>query len=168
MPQSLTDISDNKRTDPKWYSTSTFFDKPDSHHHDNRRQERKIRCHRSTEHYCSPTRLESKQDLSEPGLKFLIPVSYKYQKDVEYHSYHHIHKSQRYRDNVGFKIRKMLKRSTVQMKDQVLNGKDPISVINFMNAFKWVYHFSSIQEGAAICLFREFMNGSSIVAIKPR
>lgn len=54
------------------------------------------------------------------------------------------------------------------MKDQALNGKDAISVINVLHDFKWTCNSPRIQKGDTVCIFWEVINGATFAAIKLR
>lgn len=54
------------------------------------------------------------------------------------------------------------------MKDQAYNGKDFISVINFLTKFKRAYDSSRIHCGAAVWQFRKFTSGPALADIKAR
>lgn len=54
------------------------------------------------------------------------------------------------------------------MKDQVLDGKYPNSVINVLTEIKQTRYSSPNHKGAAVWLFIQFMNGPSVAAIKER
>lgn len=47
----------------------------------------------------------------------------------------------------------MPKKVSIQMKDQVLNGRDSISVINFLAEFKLEVNSSRVRDGAAVWIF---------------
>lgn len=60
----------------------------------------------------------------------------------------------------------MRKKVTVQIMDQALSGKDSFSLINFLTKFKRACDSSSIREGAAAWLSREFKSGFVLAAIR--
>lgn len=60
----------------------------------------------------------------------------------------------------------MRKNVAGQMKYQAFNGKDIISVINFLTEFRRACDSSRIHKFAAVRLFRESINGIVLAAIK--
>lgn len=65
-------------------------------------------------------------------------------------------------------MQRMQKKVTVQMKEQTFNGRDSISVIDFMTENKQAWKFSGIYEGATVRLIQEFMNGAVPLTFKER
>lgn len=88
-----------------------------------------------------PTPLARKRDVSKTSFEILVPANKRYEKAVDYRSYHLIQKSQRYENDVPSKIQKMRKKVAVQMESQSINSKDFISVINFVTEVKQAYDF---------------------------
>lgn len=56
----------------------------------------------------------------------------------------------------------------VQMKAQAFNAKKPISAINSLTESNRACDSLRTHEGAVVLLFRDFMSGASIVAIRKR
>lgn len=86
----------------------------------------------------------------------------------DYHEYQLIHNSQRYADDVASIMRHIRKSVPVQMKEKVFNGKYYISIMNYLTEFRRMFDSSRIREEAAVGLFRDFMSGPTLAAIKVR
>lgn len=89
-----------------------------------------------------------KRATSESILKVRAPLKERYQKAVDYQLYRLIHNSQWYDDDITSEMQKVHKKVAVQMKDQALNGKDSIYVINVLTELKQAYESSRIHEDA--------------------
>lgn len=92
FPNVLTDISDDKKKNPKAYSTSTSSNESEIRRYGSRSRERRCRRYRTCRHLDSLTLSAHKQEHSEFDLNFLVPVIERYQEDLEYCSYRFIHK----------------------------------------------------------------------------
>lgn len=79
-----------------------------------------------------------------------------------------MHKSRSHADVVDSEMQKTRKRVAAQMKNQAFNGKDPITIVNYLIDFKRACHLSNIQEGAAVWLFRDYTTDPAFAAIKAR
>lgn len=109
VPSPQTEISDDKVTKSKTYSTATSLDESDSRLYHTCRHEEMRRCNHTRGHHRSPTPLMHKLDNSQFSPNILIPVSEKYQKAVFYPSYHLIYKSRRYKEDVALKMQNIRK-----------------------------------------------------------
>lgn len=96
----------------------------------------------------------------------MIPVNERYQRAVDYHSYHLVDEYQGCNDDVASKIQKLRKRLAILIKDQAYHGKDCTPVINFLTEFKQACNSLRIQKGAVVWLITEFMNCPSLATIK--
>lgn len=85
---------------------------------------------------------------------------------VDFRSYHLMHKSQQYDDDVKSEMQALQKKLTIQLRNHLFNGQDAILVINALMKYKWAYDSSRIHEGGAARPFRAFMSVSDLVAIK--
>lgn len=110
-PSPSTDISHDKRMNPKAYSNFMSSEQSDIQRDHRRRQAIRSRSERSHQDYRSPMPPVSKQDVSKSGLKNLLPFNENYEKAADYCSYRLIHKHQKYDDKVTYEIQKMHKMS---------------------------------------------------------
>lgn len=91
-------------------------------------------------------------------LKIIYFVNHRFKKAVLDCTYRLVDTSTEY-DRSFFKyIVKMTKRMAAKMKPHTLNAFNPISSIGIMKNFKLASDINVVHEGAAICLFRFFMN----------
>lgn len=65
-------------------------------------------------------------------------------------------------------LNKMIKKRAVQMKDRTFNGKDPMSIIVFLQDFKAACNAYRIQEGAAMWIYEQYLSGRVESVIKAR
>lgn len=91
-------------------------------------------------------------------MRVLVSVTERYWKAIDIRVFRVIHQSQRYDDYAPSEIRKIQNKIGVQMKDQVLIGKDSSLLIKFLTKFKRLCDSSRIQEGVSIWHFPKFMN----------
>lgn len=90
-----TEVFDNKKTNPRAYSTSTLSDETVTCHYEIRLREKRIKYHWNHRQHCFSILLTSKQTCCESRLKILVPVNEMNQTSVDYRLYHLINKSQR-------------------------------------------------------------------------
>lgn len=96
------------------------------------------------------------------NLKALVLVNDMYWKTVEYSTYRFIRKPELYENEVASEIQKVRKDVAVQKKNEALNEKDSISLINFLPISKRAWDSSKVQKVAAVCLYRKFMMDPSL------
>lgn len=85
---------------------------------------------------------------------------------MEYHSYRLIQKYRLFDEDISSEMQKMCKKVTVQIKDEVFNGKDKILLINCFTDSKLVCDSLRKHKGATVWLFSYFMNGPDLTATK--
>lgn len=73
-----------------------------------------------------------------------------------YHSYRMADRSQYYDDGVARHIAKMGRRLKVQLKSQMFDGSDPITILSFLPAFQMTSDKNRVHEGADMWLFHFF------------
>lgn len=125
-----------KKQSPRVYSTATSLVESELRRYYTFRQDRRRRRHRIQHYHRSPAPATHERTTSESGLKVQLPLKKRYWKANEYWAYRLIYKSLRFDYTVPSEIQNMRKKRAVQMKDQVLNGKDSTWVINFSTEFK--------------------------------
>lgn len=101
------------KTSPRAYSNLTTYYRSDISRHDRRRDEKRSRRYCSIRRYHSTTLTACKRDLSESGLEVVVPVSKRYLKAVDYHSYRLTHRSQQHEDDMHSKIQYMRRKLAV-------------------------------------------------------
>jgi len=74
----------------------------------------------------------AQKKLSAHGVKVLRPVNHLFRKALDYRNYRLNDTSTLFDDSVSKVVSKKAKRLEVQMKPLVFDGKDPISIINFL------------------------------------
>lgn len=154
------------KTNRRAYSNYTSPNELDIGCSSRRHQKKRSRRHRGHRHYHSsipPARL---QDLFESILNFLVSLIERDKKAFDYCSYHLVHNSERYDDDVRLEMGKMRKKVAIQMKELAFNGKDYTSVIYALPEFKRARDSLRTQAGVTVWLFREFMNGLALPAVK--
>lgn len=129
-------ISNNRKTNPRAYSSYTSSDKSNVRRHGRHHPKRRGRRYRSRRQYRSPKPPVRERDLSKFGLKVLITGKERYQKAVDHRYYRSIYKSEWHDYDMASDFQKMRKKVAVQMKDQAFNGKDSISVVEVLTEFK--------------------------------
>lgn len=66
---------------------------------------------------------------------------------VKYCRYRLSKTSARYDDDVANELNKRTKKTTVQIKDRTFSGRDPVSIIAFLQNFKTACDACNIHEG---------------------
>lgn len=64
------------------------------------------------------------------------PTNELFKDAVDYRSYRLIKNLARKADDVANELSKMTKKTDVQMKDRIFNGKDTVSIVAFLQDFK--------------------------------
>lgn len=89
------------------------------------------------------------------------PVNDMYRKVADYRTYRLLNASSRYEKMTAKSIGKLLKNIRVQMRNLIFNGRDLISILSFLEKFKFAYEAKDVHESAAMWLFHYFMEGRS-------
>lgn len=71
----------------------------------------------------------------------------------DYRNYRVMKKSTRYDEDVGNELKKITKKTDIQV-------KDPVSLIAFLQDSIAAYNACNIHDGAAMCLFRRYLSSS--------
>ena len=62
---------------------------------------------------------------------------------------------------IAKKMKSYLRDCTIQMKGRYFDGRSPISVLNFLAAFKRACDINRVHEGAAFFLINNFVTGTA-------
>lgn len=89
-------------------------------------------------------------------------------KAVDYRTCHFADTSTGYNHFVSKHIAKKAKRMTAQMKPNIFNPFDPISIIAFLEIFKPASNFNEVREGAVMWLYHSSMNKTSSAVLNAR
>lgn len=98
----------------------------------------------------------------------LRPVSDLFTDAFDFRQYRLLRKFGWYDDDVARGLNRMTKKVTMQMKDETFGGRDPVSIIGFLQDFRAACNDCSIVEGAALWLFKYFLADPVELDIKAR
>jgi len=98
----------------------------------------------------------------------LRPVNTHFRRALDYRTYLLNDRSTKFNSGVTKQIAKMVRRMDVQMKSQIFDPVDPITILSFLPAFKTACDSNGIHEGAAMWLFQYFVKKTTKAAIVAR
>lgn len=101
----------------------------------------------------------------EKDLPVICPVNDGFLEALDYSTYFFFDKSSGYDKEVGPSVAKLASHLQIQMEFQTCDEVDPISIINFMSAFKLASHTTGVQEGAALWMLQVLTKRPAAVAL---
>lgn len=96
--------------------------------------------------------------LNVDDLVVLKPVNDLFTNFVDYRQYRPLKTSERYDDDVAHEMSRMTKTVPVEMKDRMVDGRDPVSIITFLQDLKAMCDACNVHEGAVLWLFKYFLS----------
>lgn len=82
------------------------------------------------------------------------PANAYFETAVEYCSYYLANRSQHYDEHLTRHIVKMTKRLEVQLKSEISDRSDWITILSFLQEFQMACDMNGIHEGSAVLLFQ--------------
>ena len=126
-------------------SSSSSSDSDSDYYRD--RRSRKRRHRHGKRHSRKPTVIRLTNDI--------------FSRAVDYRSYRLLNRKQEYTERIQRSMGKYEKRMKVQMAHHRFNGKDPITVLDFLARFKDSCDRNNISEAAAVWCFQYFLDGQA-------
>lgn len=102
------------------------------------------------------------------ALSVVHPVNHPFQEVLWYRTYHLPDESSHYGDEVAWSIAWWAKCLQVQMRSQILDFFDRISILSFLFAFKLAFDLNGVHKGAVIWLLNGFKNCFAAVTLSTR
>ena len=133
-------------------SSSSSSDSDSDYYRD--RRSRKRRHRHGKRHSRKPTVIRPTNDI--------------FSRAVDYRSYRLVNRKQEYTERIQRSMGKYEKRMKVQMAHHRFNGKDPITVLDFLARFKDSCDRNNISEAAAVWCFQYFLDGQAANVVKTR
>lgn len=103
-----------------------------------------------------------------PSVTVIKPVNELFPNADYYQNYRLIRKSAWYDNDESNELNKMKRKTAVQMKDQILKRKDPVSIISFLQIFKAECYARTIHRGDTMLLCKHYLSGPVENVIKAR
>lgn len=139
------------------------------HEHQQRRHTRRLSPPRSGSDSDSSRGRRRKDRRSKEDLpKTIRPVNNRFRDALDFRTYRLVDTSPKYDDRVAKRVAKWAKRLQVQMKTNIFDSFDPISIISFLSAFKLACDTNGVHEGAAMWLLHFFMKKPAAAALNSR
>jgi len=152
-------------------SSSSSDDKKTSRRNRNgkkNKSKKKKRRSSSSSDSSTDTGEEDERDSDGRRLRPIQPTNELFTDAVNYQTYRLTNRSKRYNSSVSKRISKMQKGMNVQLQSQKFDGTDPVTVINFLDAFQTACDTNGIHEGAAMWLFQFFLKNPAQATVKAR